>query len=798
MIGQTLGHYEIVGKLGQGGMGVVYLAHDTILERKVALKVLPADLAESQKRLERFEREAKALAALDHPNIVVIHSVENVDGVHFLTMQLVEGKRLADLIPAGGMPLQRIFEIAIPLTEALVAAHAKGVIHRDLKPANIMVTDDGRVKVLDFGLAKLRREELAAGQTELSTDTLSEEGHVLGTLPYMSPEQLEGVAALDARSDIFSLGSVLYEMTTGERPFQGASPTSVLLAIMKESPVDPDALRNDLPHHLARVVRRCLEKEPDRRYQRAKDLLHEFEDLRREEVAGASSSPTTSGAPQQRSSRSTRKVYGAVGAAVLAITAIGFFLSTRSPEPPPAPMTIQVASEIRSIAVLPLTNLMNDPEQEYFVDGMTEALIASLAKIGDLKVISRTSAMQYKGVEKPLPEIAGELGVDALIEGSVLRSGDEVRITAQLIDGRTDENLWVETYDRDIENVLRVHSEVARAVASEVKIALTGAEQARLAAPQVDAAAQEAYLKGQYFVNRLELERALEYFGRATEADPKFALPWAGRAAALAAMAAVAVMPPGPLYAGAEEAALAALALDDKLATAHQALGWVRMWSDWDWTAAERRFRQAVELEPSDPWTRWGLSNLLLVMGRQEEAMTEAERALELDPLSPLMQYGIVWNLYLAHRYDEVIEEGRKVLELFPDQELVHSMMVTALESRGQFAKALSHARYFGATPGPMYEEVLDRSGEDLEYREVHREVAERLEALSEETYVKPHEIAIAWAYAGEKDRTLTWLERMVEEHDPLAVYLVRYPLWDPVRSDPRFHRLVEQMNLPQ
>jgi serine/threonine-protein kinase len=787
MIRQTLGHYKILEKLGEGGMGEVYRAEDSTLKRQVALKVLPPDLAASQERLERFQREAESLAALNHPNIVMIHTVEEAEGTRFLTMELVEGKQLSTLIPKGGMPLERIFEIAVPLADALAAAHDRGVIHRDLKPANIMVTEEGRVKVLDFGLAKLRREHLAETATELPTEPLTEEGRVLGTMPYMSPEQVEG-KDVDSRSDIFSLGVILYELATGERPFKGETSASLISAIMRDTPPDADTLRDGLPHHLGRIIRRCLEKDPDRRYQRAHDPRHELDDLKAETSSVADQAI---GRPAQATQAPSRKMItiGALAALALVAALVGLLLDRHRQ----GPVSSTEPEPIRSIAVLPLSNLMNDPEQDYFVDGMTESLIASLARIGALRVISRTSTMQYKGADMPLPEIARELGVDALIEGSVLRAGDQVRITAQLVDGGTDEHLWVETYDRDVENVLAVHSEVAKAVAEEIQIALTEEEAARLAVtPAINSAAQDAYLKGQYFLHRLDVDKGFEYFELALEEDPNFALPRAGRAGAFLGAVVVGSGPPRVLYPEAEKAALKALELDDTLAEAHQFLGWVRLWSDWDWPAAERHFQQAIDLNPSESWARWGYSNYLLVVGKLDEAMIEAERARQLDPLSPIMQYGVVWHLYLARRYDEVVEQGQKVLRMFPDHEFVHALVMSAYIEQGLFSEAFQHLdKTGGVYADSELREAFDRGYRESGFQGAWSAAAEVLVAQSELRYINASDIALAYSRAQDREQMLYWLEKLVEEREPLAVYLALQPDWDDVRDDPRFQAML-------
>jgi non-specific serine/threonine protein kinase len=518
MIGQTLGHYKILEKLGEGGMGEVYLAKDTTLKRQVALKVLPAELAEDQERLNRFRREAETLAALDHPNIVHIHTVEREGGVRFLTMELVEGERLTDLIPNGGMSPERIFEIAIPLSDALASAHERGVIHRDLKPANIMVTAEGRAKVLDFGLAKLRSGE---GRVPMSsampTEPLTEEGRIVGTMPYMSPEQLEG-DSLDARSDIFSLGVVLYEMATGERPFKGESSVSLISSIMKDTPREVDSLRAEVPHHLARIIRHCLEKDPKRRYQSALDVRNKLEDLHREETSQVEvPTPTVSGLKA-----STENKWWPVAAASVAVVLVVLLaLWLRKSDTPskmaaesPAEPAASVETQPPMIVVLPFENL-GAPEDEYFADGMTEEITSRLAVVSGLRVISRTSAMQYKENRPSLKRIEEELGVDYVLEGSVrwARSGESsrVRITPQLIRVADDSHLWGDSYDRVIEDIFEIQSAIASTVVDQLGATLKGSEREEVEARPTDSLeAYEAYLRG----------------GRAVELDTAFLEAW--------------------------------------------------------------------------------------------------------------------------------------------------------------------------------------------------------------------------------------------------------------------------------
>src|SRR5215472_2638646 len=480
--GSRLGDYEIVSLLGPGGFGGAYRARDLRLHRDVAIKVLPEALSADAAALHRFEREAMAAARLNHPNIVTIHSIEHGGAVHLIVMELVEGQTLERIIPEGGLPLEKFLDLAAELSDAVAAAHGKGIIHRDLKPGNIMVDNRGRIKILDFGIAKMT--ELAAPEASELQET--EPGMVMGTFPYMSPEQLEG-KKLDSRTDIFSLGAVFYQMATGERPFHGNTHAELISAILRDKPKSLMELRADLPLSLQRVLERCLAKKVEERYT-APELHDAIEQLRQ----------------QNASRRHAASIASAEG------------------------------PHVRSLAVLPFENLSRDPEQEYFAEGMTESLITSLAKISALRVISRTTAMLYKQTDKSLPQIARELNVDAVVEGTVQRSGEQVCVSAQLIQASTDTHLWAGSYARDLRDVLALQSEVARAIAKEVQVRLTPKEQVQLArSSQVDPKAYEAYLKGRYHWNKRDLEgltKGAEYFQKATENDPTYAAAYAGLA----------------------------------------------------------------------------------------------------------------------------------------------------------------------------------------------------------------------------------------------------------------------------
>ncbi|MGE5347105.1 MAG: protein kinase domain-containing protein [Acidithiobacillales bacterium] len=814
--GDRVGSYEILGLLGAGGMGEVWKARDTRLGREVAIKALPVDLLENDERKARFQREARALASLNHPGIAAIYSFEDIPGSpassrrDLLVMELVDGESLDARISRGPLPLDEIVSIAGQIAGALAAAHENGVVHRDLKPANVMVTAEGRVKVLDFGLAKVRTPSSAPAQTEAVTEALTQAGQIFGTVPYMAPEQLRG-EGVDARADIFSFGAVLYEMATGRRPFGGTSAADVVSAILKESPPPLDALRPDLPPACVRLVHRCLEKDPRRRLQSAVDLAHELHDIdeeirtgaRRALAGSAASMPATAvPAPPRSRGRGLRLAAAAVAAALVALAAFLLIPRLRRPgteAPGPAPL--------KALAVLPFDNLMHDASQDYFVDGMHEALIAEIAKLGVLRVTSRTSVMQYRSEKKPLKEIARELGVDAVIEGSVLREGNRVRITAQLIRGATDEHIWAESYDRDLQDVLRLLSDVSRSIAAEVRLKVAEGRGPTpppevYPPPKLRPEAWEAYLRGRQIlfgltgVSKEEFLKARAEYHRAVDLDPGFARGWSGVATANLFLGFFRQAPSAEVIPIAREAALKALSLDENLGEAHGILGTIELYYDWNFPSASERLQRAVALDPHNFTTRHAWADYLMVTGRFEESLEQVKIGRSDNPTSPLAQAVVLFHTMATHRFDEVISEARRVTATFPKARMVHGLLGDALWRTGKYEDAIAE---YKLQAGP------DDEGVRLLEAELHRAgpkaalkaYADFFVAKAESRHPSPLGVASVCADAGETDLAFKWLEKAYYERSPQLLHVVAATEFDGLRDDPRYKDLLRRIGIP-
>jgi serine/threonine protein kinase/tetratricopeptide (TPR) repeat protein len=642
--GTQLGPYEVLAPLGAGGMGEVYRARDSRLRREVAIKVLPAELAASPERLARFEREALLVAGLNHPNIVTLHSLEEAGGTRFLTMELVDGQDLTALITPGGLPVDRLLELAIPVADALAAAHAKGIVHRDLKPANVMVTRDGWVKVLDFGVAKLTRDASGAAadsadssgltQAETLAAPLSMAGFVVGTAPYMAPEQIRG-AAVEPGTDLFSFGVLLFELATGARPFGGSTFADLSAAILREASPSLAGRRAGLPADLDRIVRRCLEKEPADRYPGASELAAALRELKRAVERG--DAPAAPDSPMASNS------------------------STRPAAPTPEPGA--------SIAVLPFVNRSGGADDEYFSDGLADELVHMLARVPGLRVAARTSAYYFKGRNAPIAEVGRALNVGAVLEGSVRKADRRVRISVQLVNVADGYHLWSETFDRTLDDVFAVQDDVARAVVAALpgKLRLNASGTAPGRGTRSNEA-YDAYLEGRFYWNKrseADVAKAIGFFERALAIDPDFAEAWAGLADCHTTLPYYSLVPTSDALPRARQAARRALELRPGFGAAHAALAYTEM-IDLNWEAAEAEYRRAIELSPDDANSHKWYADLLMMTGRMSAAYREVRRALELDPLS-----ANIWTIlgewyWFEGQLDETMNCYRKALDYSP------------------------------------------------------------------------------------------------------------------------------------
>jgi TolB-like protein len=791
--GARLGPYEILGPLGTGGMGEVWRARDTRLDRDVAIKVLPEHMAKNPTALSRFEREAKALAALSHPNLVGIHDFGHEGDVVYAVMELLEGRTLRSRLSAE-MSWRESVGIAAAMADGLAAAHARGIIHRDLKPENVFLSSDGRVKILDFGLA--RRDVPDSSEEHSISPTLTQQtepGTVMGTVGYMAPEQVSGLPG-DARTDIFSFGCVLYEMVTGERAFRGKTGGEVIAAIMRDDPLDPAASGRTFPPDLVRILSHCLTREPSQRYQSAQDLAFDLKAV----LAGSPVSAPPRAVPFRRS----RRLWMSMAAIALVVTLAGLFFAARHGRPV---ARAAVAAPITSLALLPLENLSHDPEQEYFADGMTQELNTQLARIGALKVISRTSAMKYKKTAKSMAEIGRDLNVDAIVTGTVLRSGGKVRITAHLIRAATDDQIWAESFNRDLKDILVLQSDVARAIVDRIRVKATPQEAARLSgARPVDPEAHEAYLKGLYNWNKGRapeyMGKAVEYFNEAIEKDPGYSAAYAELAQTYMAMATYGMLLSEDAIRNARPATMKALELDPQSAEAHAALGRMRMAYDWDWVGAESEYRRAIELNPNYALAHTWFSWFLVAVGRIDEGMSEARRSVELDPFSVTINVSSAWLSYLAHRYDESIEQARRTIELDPTFSSPYEIVAMAYEAKGsadmafvEYQKYRKVAGYDARTIAAL-KSAHDTGGMKGYVRKLpEMEKQEESETGNVWPLVRAH----LYARLGDRDQTFSWLEKAYAEREFRMFLLKADPVFDDLHSDPRFTDLLRRIGLP-
>jgi len=796
VIDRTLAHYEITGLLGKGGMGEVYRARDGRLKREVALKILPDAMAKSADRLRRFRREAEIVAGLNHPGIVHLYSVEEADGVHFLTMELVEGRDLAQVLPPGGLPLTRVLDVGIGIADALSAAHEKGIVHRDLKPANVVLTRDDRVKVLDFGLARLA--DAADSTSSTSSDdsvtrdmALSHEGQVIGSMPYMSPEQVRGTA-VDPRSDLFSLGVLLHELATGSRPFAGATGSDLISAILRDVPPPLTVLRPDLPRRLEEIVAGCLQKDVARRTASARDVRDALQALRdavRSSSSGsrgvppvellAPETPAAAGPPAGR----IRALWIGLGVVLAAALASPFLLRNLA-----APAH---GVDTPSIAVLPFLNLSSDKDQEYFSDGLSEELLNLLAQIPELRVTSRSSAFSLKGKDLSVSEIAKKLNVTHVLEGSVRRSGSQIRITAQLIEARTDRHVWSQTYAREMNDVFAIQDEIAGAVVEQLKLKLLGdVPHAR----PVDPEAYSLVLQGNQ-LRRLGtgegLRQAIAAFQKALAISPEYAVAWEALARAYINQAFDRERPYTEGVELAREAANRALALDPKNAAAFARLSWIAMSYERDLNKASGFMQRALALAPTDIEILSAAASLVHVLGRPDEAIALRRHVVSRDPLNPIGHNNLGYSYYTAGRWDEAAVSLRTTLALSPEFTEARSLLGKALLLKGDATAALEELRKDSS-------ELSRQGGLAMAFHALGRktdsdQAVARLAALG--TVDADVVLAEALAYRGETERAFALLERLAGLPGALEGIQLQ-PTMRSLHADPRWNALLDRLGV--
>src|SRR6266496_4066446 len=814
-VGTKLGRYEIRSQLGAGGMGEVYLAEDTRLHRKVALKVLPADLASNRDRMRRFEQEATAAAALNHPNIAHIYEIGEADGLNFITMEFIDGQTLRQYVHRGQTDLKKLLRYLQHVAEGLTKAHAAGIVHRDLKPDNIMITREGEAKILDFGLAKLiepQQSSHSSGEaaSELATAILQQHstpGVVLGTVGYMSPEQAQGKTnEIDHRSDIFSFGCMLFEAVTGHKAFEGKDPIDTLNKIIRE-PVPPISdFRPEAPNHLQRIVRRCLAKDPEDRYQTIKDVVIELRELRGElagsavidttvppSTVGSTFGPAVSAPPQSIPSSSAEYIVTGIKQHKLAATiallvfvigavGLGMYLHARSTEVP-----------IDSIAVLPFANTNADPNTDFLSDGITESIISSLSQLSQLKVMARSTVFQYKGKDVDPRKVGHELGVRAVLMGRLIQQGDNLTIRTELVNVSDGTELWGQQYNRKLADVFAVQEEIAKEISEKLSLKLSGAERQQLAKrPTENLQAFQYYMQGLLFAQRRtreDLLTAISYYDKAIEKDRNYALAYAGLADAYIA--------PIDGARKTEKAALEAVALDENLAEAHAALALANIaFAPSNFRLGDRELRRAIELSPSLALAHGYLGFSLVRQGRLDESLEEMLKARELDPLSPIIARQAAMPYYLKRDYPRALELLRQANELGPPFTTTWEIGVYIQnkllnETLAELEKAKRERK---GDPILIFDTGMIYAAQGK--RAEALQVIKKLEEMSGANLSQAHWIAKIYATLNEKELAFSWLERGLAM-GAIGVFYKDDPVWDAIRSDPRFTDLVRRMGTP-
>ncbi len=811
--GTIIGHYKIISAIGKGGMGEVFLAQDTKLDRKAALKILPSEFANDKDRMSRFVREAKSASALNHPNIITIYEIGESDGTHFIATEFIDGKTLNDYIKANPLDNKSALEIAIQVALALDEAHLAGIVHRDIKPDNVMIRSNGLAKILDFGIAKLSASSTSANDSSEDATAIkggTSPGMIIGTANYMSPEQAKG-KVVDARTDIFSFGVVLYEMIAGGLPFEGENALEMIGAILKD---EPKSLNSDAPTEITKIINKCLRKDRDERYQTIKDVLIDLKDVKQELelknlmersivpnqdanktqiLQAATVDEINQTTTNQTVASDSKTKYLAAGLLTL-LLAVGGFFGYKYFTP--------TNNRINSIAVLPFENKSSDADTDYLSDGLAESLIYRLSQLPNLKVSPTSSVFRYKGKETDPQVIAKDLGVDSVMTGRITQRGDNLTISVNLVDTRNGKSLWGEQYERKLSELLATQREIAAEITNKLQLKLSGVGEQKLTKKYTDSSeAYQLYLKARFhFAKRTKKDilRSIEFYREAIRLDPNFALAHVGVAESFTVMPSFSYVSPAEAMPQAKAAIAKALELDSELPEAHTVAGMIAATYDWDWAEAERRFKRSLELDPNLATTHFRYAWVFLSpLGRHDEAIAEMKRAMELEPLSLVQGANFAGVLMYARQFDAAIEQAKKTYDLDPNFFGGQNWLAHAYNAKGMYAESLliSEKTFqsdfpFSAQEGYAYA----KSGR----RKEAEEVIKRLKEDEKTKYVMSYWIAATYAALGERDAAFAELEKSYQARDWFLQRLKVDPFMDSLRDDPRFKDLLRRLNLPE